>query len=396
MKANGNNPSDSKQYLTGKDVRRSLHLLKLSLHHPMTLPHADDDSDEEMEIDEEAVERLCHQVGLQSSSCGDMEGVSEQPDVENLGDPIVESSDITSSKHLFEGEKLNSLDVKMDDGEAPVVSLNSSTNCPSPSGLNVTVSETSPLKSPTPSVSPRITNSSRKSLRTSSMLTASQKNLENDTSIEQGSLRISSPKSLNKSSSHHLPTQRSSSYLVPTEHLAASLQRGLEIMEHRSSALRRSSFRFSYKPAESKSIVPVIKVDTGVQVSLEDNPMVVEAPVDYLCSNCRTRTQTDIKDVDGGNLQLVPVGGSESSEKSKKQVPKVNLKAAKFELFSPYLTNLYHRSKGDVNLSYVIQAVEKVLAGSFRREMALEEFCGKQAAEIMQLNRLVVLLNVPF
>ncbi|KAI6693903.1 hypothetical protein NL676_021613 [Syzygium grande] len=356
MKANGNNPSDSKQYLTGKDVRRSLHLLKLSLHHPMTLPHADDDSDEEMEIDEEAVERLCHQVGLQSSSCGDMEGVSEQPDVENLGDPIVESSDITSSKYLFEGEKLNSLDVKMDDGEAPVVSLNSSTNCPSPSGLNVTVSETSPLKSPTPSVSPRITNSSRKSLRTSSMLTASQKNLENDTSIEQGGLRISSPKSLNKSSSHHLPTQRSSSYLVPTEHLAASLQRGLEIMERKSSALRRSSFRFSYKPAESKSIVPVIKVDTGVQVSLEDNPMVVEAPVDYLCSNCRTRTQADIKDVDGGNLQMVPVGGSESSEKSKKQVPK---------------------------------AVEKVLAGSFRREMALEEFCGKQAAEIMQLNRLV-------
>ncbi|KAF8014161.1 hypothetical protein BT93_H0106 [Corymbia citriodora subsp. variegata] len=355
MKANGNNPSDSKQHLTGKDVRRSLHLLKLSLHHPMTLPHADDDSDEEMEIDEEAVERLCQQVGLQSSSCGDMEEVSEQPDVENLGDPIVETSDSTS-KHPFEGEKSNSLDVKMDDGEAPAVSLNSSTNCLSPSGLNVTVSETSPLKSPTPSVSPRITNTSRKSLRTSSMLTASQKNLENDTSIEQGGQRISSPKSLNKSSSHHLPTQRSSSYLVPTEHLAASLQRGLEIMERKSSALRRSSFRFSYKPGESKSIIPVIKVDTGVQVSLEDYPMVVEAPMDYLCSNCRTRTQTDVKDVDGGNLQIVPVGGSESSEKSKKQVPK---------------------------------AVEKVLTGAFRREMVLEEYCGKQAAEIMQLNRLV-------
>ncbi|KAK3414663.1 hypothetical protein EUGRSUZ_L00643 [Eucalyptus grandis] len=356
MKENGNNPSDSKHYLTGKDVRRSLHLLNLSLHHPMTLPHADDDSDEEMEIDEEAVERLCHQVGLRSSSCGDMEGVSEQPDVENLGDPIVETSDGTSSKHLFEGEKSDSLDVKMDDGEAPAVSLNSSTDCLTPSGLNVTVSETSPLKSPTPSVSPRVTNTSRKSLRTSSMLTASQKNLENDSFIEQAGLRISSPKSLNKSSSHHLPTQRSSSYLVPTEHLAASLQRGLEIMERKSSALRRSSFRFSYKPAESKSIIPVIKVDTGVQVSLEDNPMVVEAPMDYLCSNCRTRTQTDVKDVDGGNLQIVPVGGSESSEKSKKQVPK---------------------------------AVEKVLTGAFRREMALEEFCGKQAAEIMQLNRLV-------
>jgi kinesin family protein 15 len=33
--------------------------------------------------------------------------------------------------------------------------------------------------------------------------------------------------------------------------------------------------------------------------------------------------------------------------------------------------------------------VEKVLAGAIRREMALEEFCAKQASEITQLNRLV-------
>lgn len=37
----------------------------------------------------------------------------------------------------------------------------------------------------------------------------------------------------------------------------------------------------------------------------------------------------------------------------------------------------------------MIQAIEKVLAGSIRREMALEEFCAKQTSEIMQLNHLV-------
>lgn len=37
----------------------------------------------------------------------------------------------------------------------------------------------------------------------------------------------------------------------------------------------------------------------------------------------------------------------------------------------------------------VLQAVEKVLAGAFRREMALEEYCAKQSSEITQLNRLV-------
>lgn len=40
-------------------------------------------------------------------------------------------------------------------------------------------------------------------------------------------------------------------------------------------------------------------------------------------------------------------------------------------------------------ISLIQQAVEKVLAGAIRREMALEEFCARQAAEIIQLNRLV-------
>ncbi|KAK1290285.1 Kinesin-like protein KIN12B [Acorus calamus] len=36
-----------------------------------------------------------------------------------------------------------------------------------------------------------------------------------------------------------------------------------------------------------------------------------------------------------------------------------------------------------------IQAVEKVLAGAIRREMTIQDFCAKQASEIAQLNRLV-------
>lgn len=36
-----------------------------------------------------------------------------------------------------------------------------------------------------------------------------------------------------------------------------------------------------------------------------------------------------------------------------------------------------------------MQAVEKVLAGAIRREMALEDFCAKKTSEIVQLNRLV-------
>ena len=61
--------------------------------------------------------------------------------------------------------------------DMPDESGNGSVNCVSPSCLSIVRTDVSPvLKSPTPSVSRRI-NNSRKSLRTSSMLSASQKDL---------------------------------------------------------------------------------------------------------------------------------------------------------------------------------------------------------------------------
>lgn len=41
------------------------------------------------------------------------------------------------------------------------------------------------------------------------------------------------------------------------------------------------------------------------------------------------------------------------------------------------------------HISFDAQAVEKVLTGAIRREMALEDICAKHATEIAQLNRLV-------
>ncbi|KAJ0096225.1 hypothetical protein Patl1_15715 [Pistacia atlantica] len=59
---------------------------------------------------------------------------------------------------------------------------------------------------------------------------------------------------------------------------------------------------------------------------------------------------------DISNLQLVPFDDSQSADKSMKEVP---------------------------------QAVEKVLAGAVRREMALEDLCAKRTSEIKHLNRFV-------
>lgn len=49
---------------------------------------------------------------------------------------------------------------------------------------------------------------------------------------------------------------------------------------------------------------------------------------------------------------------------------------------------------GIIDIVIVLQAVEKVLAGAIRREMALEEYSAKQNTEIVHLNRLVGFFQV--
>ncbi|MBA0779987.1 hypothetical protein Gotri_004145 [Gossypium trilobum] len=354
MKSNGNNQTDPNgSYSTGWNARRSLNLLKFSLHHPRTLPHVDEDGDEEMEIDEEAVEDLCAQIGLQPADIYLRSNeLTKQEIIESISGNTTSENGcagnlVPNSSETFKVQDAEDTDVNMEEeiSEEPKTSeimivecVETAKNTPNifsahesvkqdPCQLTVeTTDGDSPaiLKSPTPSVSPRV-NQSRKSLRTSSMYSASQKDLRDD---KPETMRV-----------------------TPTEHLAASLHRGLEIIDsHRQSlALRRSSFRFSLKPADSKPILAARKVDVGVQTFPQE-----EDPVVFLCSNCTQRTNLDGKeDTENSNLQLVPVDESDSGDKTKKQ------------------------------------AVEKVLAGSIRREMALEEFCAKQASEIMQLNRLV-------
>ncbi|XP_050237294.1 kinesin-like protein KIN-12B [Mercurialis annua] len=443
VKANSNNP-------TGWDTRKSLNLLK-SLNYPHSCLHqVDEDGDEEMEIDEEAVEKLCIEVGLppagserwrqkQISDDTDVdmeEGISEQVekhevmitdiadsvrnnqgcsniDVDiihhdsvevkekelvllptdtlardsfqkiskerNLRSSVSESlteespskvAEICTSSALSDShEGLSTGVVATGEEDYPQIDT---VDYASPSSLSIVSCKVSPiLKSPTPSVSPRM-NSSRKSLRTSSMLTASQKDSEDECKPNLQDKHISFTKSLKSSSSNALAAQTSKSVLAGTEHLAASLHRGLEIIDsHRKSlAFRRSAFRFSCKPADLKPILPVEKFDVGVQIFPQDYDTPKENPETLLCKNCKRKRLEDndaadssslqLVPIDGSdsaaNLQLVPIDGSDSADKSKKQLPK---------------------------------AVEKVLAGAIRREMAMEEFCGKQTSELMHLKRLV-------
>ncbi|GMI90096.1 hypothetical protein like AT3G23670 [Hibiscus trionum] len=356
MKANGNNQTDPNAgYSSGWNARRSLNLLKFSLNHPSALPHVDEDGDEEMEIDEEAVENLCAQVGLQYADIynqsnevtklemNESDSGTASSKIRCVGDPGINASECgkaqdVEDQHIEEeisDEPKTSESMTVDCAEPATSTPNIITAHDSvkenPGHLTIETTDgdsSGILKSPTSSVSPKV-NQSRKSLRTSSVLTASQKDPKDD---GPEAMRVS---------------------FTPTEHLAASLHRGLEVIG-RSLALRRSSYRFSLKHADSKPTLAAFKVDVGIQTFPQDYDIQGE---ENLCTNCKKRKNLEGEDIDeSSNLQLVLFNESEASEKTKKQVPK---------------------------------AVEKVLAGSIRREMALEEFCAKQASEIMQLNRLV-------
>ncbi|GAB4844042.1 TRAFAC class myosin-kinesin ATPase super [Ancistrocladus abbreviatus] len=447
MREHGNQTDPNGAYSNGWNARRSLNLLKFSLNHPTALPRADDDGDEVMEIDEEAVEKVFVECGLQpprgegqnsdysrglepdqpeSEVVGPREasgnGCTEKQDseVSDVGldegiSEIADKNEVMICDNVTDCTRLNPLDDHCDAGGnedkitvqlgiprsagdspeklsvsqlptkgSPIKPIRDSSASPFSDSVNGKFSEAvnnsskgsqesvtpsnlsiSPcdvpqvLQSPTPSVSPRVISSSRKSLRTSSMLTASQKDPVCCDLWEEGSHVTSSKNPKEKDPSHAVAAHTSKISLSKTEYLAASLHRGLEIIDshQHSSPLRHSPFRFSFKPADLKQLLPVEKVDVGVQTLPQDNRLSEESGMRYLCSSCKNRAVGELKESnENSNLQLVPIDGSLSGEQSKKQVPK---------------------------------AVEKVLTGAIRREMALEEFCAKQTSEIVQLNRLV-------
>ncbi|XP_057430385.1 kinesin-like protein KIN-12B isoform X2 [Lotus japonicus] len=367
IKANGYNPLDSTGGHSAAWIRRSLNLLQSSLKRPSPLSRVDDDGDEEMEIDEEGIEDY-DGVSCNANMLNNRNMVAENDNGMNTDDQDLAQSKEKHTPGFFDSKCLNeespggvvqssfsSAVGESDIGDfagfsAPNASTDSpsaTVSCVSPAGLNIDKDALSPvLKSPTPSVSPRIS-TSRKSLRTSSGLSPSDDiHAESDLGISTGNQR---------SSSNALSSQTAPNFLTKTENLAASIRHGLEIIDshNRNPALRRSSYRFSLRPRESKLILPVDKVDVGVQTFLDDNRVEEDSAL-FTCSSCQTRAQLDVID-NNSNLQLVPFDCPESADKPMKQV---------------------------------LKEIEKVLAGSIRREMELEEFCAKQTSEIMQLNRL--------
>lgn len=158
------------------------------------------------------------------------------------------------------------------------------------------------------------------------MSTASQKDMER---ANQVTTEIMEPSSAVSTKMLKLPsaasTEKSGAFPVPTNQLAASLHRGMKILDsyRQSTAQRRSTFGFSYKALECKPSTVLSKADVGVQTYPEADIIAEENPKEVVCSKCKSIAECDVQETsDISNLQLVTV---DNSEKSSFQVPKVKI-----------------------------------------------------------------------
>ncbi|PKA57479.1 Kinesin-like protein KIN12B [Apostasia shenzhenica] len=441
LRMKSNNLSSDGSKSSGWNVHRSLSLLRKSLCHPRTLPVVEDDSDEEMEIVEEGVEK--DGVGAHPTfNEQDISNVVEESGslliLKELNpcyaDKDAKPSDIfpmqtedsnrnkrdtACSIHIEEGNEIDQITPKFGEPEVQgrelteaadgrtsiipdvkvhisqdeckqklILSKRKSLDCNpemimegsaqvkfseqshdssrysyvSPGELNIVGCEPSlTLQSPTLSISPRLENCSRKSLRTSLSTSASQKNISAPVEHDPGNVNISLSDNLKLSNSDYPATKSS---FKTTENLETSLCQGLQIIDnHQSGSLRDSLFRFSLKRVDPKFLISINKVDVGVQ-TLPEESCVSEDSSLFVCSHCNEEARPlEINDsTKDAGLQMVAIDDcqvemqSQSAKQYKKTLPK---------------------------------AVKKVLAGTIRREMDLENHCIKQAGEIMHLNRLV-------
>ncbi|RCV33142.1 hypothetical protein SEVIR_7G065600v4 [Setaria viridis] len=263
MKSNGGLDGNNGSSATGWNPRRSLHLLKMSLGRPTTFQAIKEDSDEEMEIDENDVEKPYNHDNMAISPIKgkDSNGLRASRD----------ASAGTSHVEALDGDK-NLISTKRSCCDANKFSTGAD--------------------------------------------------------VGDGKCKLN---------------------------LAASIQKGLQVIEshQNNSAWRRASVVLN---ARIMDIQPC-KVDVAIQTDPEesearDNPLALIPSCLLEASANESRDPSACRD-----LQLVPADGAVPSDDQKQQ--------------------------------HFLKAVEKVLAGAIRREMARDEQCAKQAAEIQQLNRLV-------
>ncbi|KAF7815945.1 kinesin-like protein KIN-12F isoform X1 [Senna tora] len=337
-------------YFQGRNVRESLNQLKVSLNRSLLLPHIDNDTEEEVNVDEDDIRQLNQQINELYSSC---EGVNPK-DIPVSEDCVQFYSvgeccdaDMIIDDEI-EKEKMNDQSCTADMSRAIKSTFRS----------NISVSsccETPTFDEPLLSESPKIRKTQRKSMAVSSSYLGSWNNV-----AESSSLR----KDMSGQSFNHGENVRSSllsSKVLPgpTESLAASLQRGLQIIDQHqtNSALNKSLASFSFDNLTLTSCPEIDRVGSSVQTT-QERPNSGEVPATFLCDSCgkKVSDQASAEVQDSLNSWIDKVEKAENSDRLEDKVP---------------------------------QHLQNEMAKAIKREKELEIVCKEQRARIDQLSQLV-------
>ncbi|KAA0065789.1 hypothetical protein IC582_014662 [Cucumis melo] len=321
IRANANSGKSVRKtgYFQGPNVRDSLNHLRVSINRSLILPCIDNDSDEEVSCNEEDVRELHQQLdkahsfseensdkrdSLHFSSVGESfasysmsdDEVSYPQTMEEIN-PVEHHDENFHEDKIILTDNLSSHDSKVPD---PVnrrsISVSSFYHFPN-------------LEDPPLSESPKIGNSQRKSLAVAPSFADHHGSKMSDSfKFNKDVLR----QSLSQSKSIRSSLRSSNNFEDPTESLAASLQRGLKIIDYhqQSSALNKSSVSFSFEHLARKSCPEVNKAVGSLQTLEEDNAVAISSP-HQLCASCKRKiTENDSNEVPSSNNELAAVNQS--------------------------------------------------------------------------------------
>lgn len=281
--------------------RESLNILRRSLNRSLFLPSLDNDPEVDMDVDEDDVKKLCVQINdlnssmeeqaknftknsmptLSSDCMPDAELSTRVNEIRSKTDQKVKFCSFPGSNELkqefsevTELEKPNTLKVMLMEGNKVLCNSGNSSPC-----------KQLPLpEEPDFCASPKVNGSSRKTSSSSPLL---MKNIASSEMPKHSSEKGSVSKVIDP-----IRSSLQSSKISPIESLAASLHRGLQIIDNhqRNSASSKSPVALSF---EHLSLISNQSGMQKVDACGQQSPMVVNAS--FLCSDCKKQVTSNDK-----------------------------------------------------------------------------------------------------
>lgn len=269
-----------------------MNLLRISINRSLVLPSIDNEIEEQVNADETDVTELCKHLDNLHRSCEEIPNNDMSMSCDS--DDSVEFSSVRGScdSYFTSEHEINCLHESVD------VSSDQALQCSdhaSRSSMSISSSRhSSAFEEPALSESPKIKNIQRKSIVTSPSLLVEQNNVMESTKF---CADVPPMKSVRQSEPMLRSSLRSSKmFSGTTESLAASLRRGLEVIDthHQQHNLSKSSVAFSFEHLMLKASPAVDKaVRASVQTLSVGRPSIDGSPSSHICISCRQGKETD-------------------------------------------------------------------------------------------------------